>query len=81
MTILAALTHRGVNDYIGREDLMQYTNDMIDTMVGMIEDIEDADITFPPIDPDAEDPYAENPECISAGRWGMSSPTLPLPAH
>jgi len=62
--------------FIGHEDLMQYTNDLINTMLGIIEDIEDADVTFPPIDPDAEDP-----ECPLAGRWGMSSSTLPLPAH
>jgi len=52
---------------IGCTDLMQYTNGMIDTMSGLLERLEDADILFEPFDPDAEDPYAETPEEMHIG--------------
>jgi hypothetical protein len=46
---------------LGPADLRRLTNEMIDTMQALIADCVDADVTFVPRDPDAEDPYAENP--------------------
>jgi hypothetical protein len=51
--LVADLTHN---------DLNRLTNEMVDTMLGLIANCTDADITFVPDDPDAHDPYAENPE-------------------
>ena len=48
-----------------REDLARLTNEMIDTHLQLIEGIADDDVTFVPLDPDAEDPYATNPEQAS----------------
>jgi hypothetical protein len=42
------------------DDLRQYTNEMIDTMLGLIAACSDADVTFQPIDPQADDKYAAN---------------------
>jgi hypothetical protein len=40
------------------DDLRSYTNEMIDMMQGLIADCTDADVTFEPIDPKADDKYA-----------------------
>jgi hypothetical protein len=40
------------------DDLRQYTNEMIDMMLGFIAACTDADVTFLPIDPQANDTYA-----------------------
>ncbi|HFQ94746.1 MAG TPA: DinB family protein [Anaerolineae bacterium] len=40
------------------EDLRELTNDMIDTMLDLIANCEDVDVTFEPEDPEAEDQYA-----------------------
>jgi hypothetical protein len=40
------------------DDLRSYTNEMIDTMQALIVDCTDADVTFQPIDPQADDKYA-----------------------
>ncbi len=45
-----------------REDLVRFTNEMIDTQLRLIDAIADADVTFVPSDPDAEDPFAANAE-------------------
>jgi len=45
-----------------RDDLRELTNDSIDTLLEMIADLDDVDITFDPIDPDANDPYAAEGE-------------------
>lgn len=42
------------------DDLRALTNEMVDTMLDLIADATDADVTFAPHDPEAEDPYAEN---------------------
>jgi len=42
------------------DDLRQYTNEMIDTMLDLIAACTDADVTFQPIDPQADDKYAAN---------------------
>ncbi len=40
------------------EDLRELTNGMVDTMLDLIADCVDADVTFEPEDPEAEDRYA-----------------------
>jgi hypothetical protein len=40
------------------DDLRQYTNEMIDMMLDLIAACTDADVTFQPIDPQANDKYA-----------------------
>ena len=42
-----------------RDDLRDLTNEMIDTVLVLIADCVDEDVTFEPLDPDAHDPYAE----------------------
>ena len=42
------------------EDLRAITNEMIDTMQGLIANCSDADVVFKPSDPAADDPYASN---------------------
>ena len=37
------------------DDLRQYTNEMIDTLLDLIATCTDADVTFQPIDPQAND--------------------------
>ncbi len=41
-----------------RDDLRALTNEMVDTMLALIADCTDADVTFEPEDPDAEDQAA-----------------------
>jgi hypothetical protein len=40
-------------------DLHRLTDEMVDTMLDLIAGATDADVVFIPIDPDADDPYAE----------------------
>ncbi len=56
---LAQLAH---NKGYGRDDLICFTNQMIDLQMSLIEDIADQDVVFTPIDPDADDPYAVDPD-------------------
>ncbi|MDX2078136.1 MAG: DinB family protein [bacterium] len=44
------------------DDLRQWTNASIDIILNIIADCDDADITFDPIDPLADDPYAKEGE-------------------
>lgn len=44
---------------LDRHDLARLTNEMVDTMLAMIANCTDADVTFVPVDPDAYDPAAE----------------------
>lgn len=43
-------------------DLKAVTNTSIDTLLEMIHDLSDADVTFNPVDPQAHDPYAAEGE-------------------
>lgn len=45
---------------LGRDDLAQLTNEMIDRMLELIADCTDDDVTFVPEDPDAYDPAAHS---------------------
>lgn len=45
-----------------RDDLRRLTNEMVDTMLSLIRYCVDADVTFEPEDPQADDPYAATEE-------------------
>jgi len=44
------------------DDLHRLTDEMIDTVLGLIENAMDADVTFEPVDPAANDTAAANPD-------------------
>ena len=46
-------------------DLHRHTDDMIDTVLGLIQDAVDADVDFQPVDPAANDTFAANPDEVS----------------
>ncbi|MCP4537009.1 MAG: DinB family protein [Chloroflexi bacterium] len=48
-----------------RDDLIHLTNEMIDAILGLIADCTDTDVVFVPNDPNANDPYAENPDDLN----------------
>lgn len=52
------------------DDLRAVTNESIDTMLGIIADLGDADVTFIPDDPDAFDPHA--PEDEQRVGWNLA---------
>lgn len=43
-------------------DLRRYTDEMIDDMLAVLQEAEDGDVTFQPVDPTANDRYATNPD-------------------
>ncbi len=47
---------------LSRKDLEGLVNEMADTMLALIRDAEDADVTFVPEDPEAHDTYAASAE-------------------
>lgn len=53
-----------------RDDLRDLTNEMIDTMLGLIADCVDADVIFEPVDPQAHDPYAATPVEVNLA-WNL----------
>jgi hypothetical protein len=55
---------------VTQSDLAMYTNEMVDTMLDLVEGCEDEDVTFVPVDPLAHDPYAENADG-SAIAWTL----------
>ena len=55
---------------LDREKLIEISNELIDTMLELIEGVEDEDVIFVPEDPEAEDPFAENPEEAHIG-WTL----------
>ena len=54
-------------DHLTTDDLREYTNQMIDSMLALISDCVDQDVTFVPLDPEANDKFAANP-----GEVGLS---------
>jgi hypothetical protein len=52
-------------EHISQNDLRTLTNEMIDSMLELIAACDDADVTFVPDDPDAEDAYAENADQVN----------------
>ncbi len=53
-----------------RTDLLAFSNEMIDVLLALLADVEDADVLFVPNDPDADDPYAETIEEMTVG-WSL----------
>jgi hypothetical protein len=53
-----------------REDLYQLTNEMIDTISGLIADCLVEDVTFKPDDPEAYDPHAEKEDDVKLA-WNL----------
>ena len=51
-------------------DLEILTNEMIDFILEQISGCDDSDVIFVPADPDADDPYASDPEDISLA-WSL----------
>lgn len=69
------ITERKINwnrfaSQFNKQDLVQQTNDLTDTILDMIADATDQDVTFPPTDDEAHDPYAENPDEVKLG-WNL----------
>jgi hypothetical protein len=52
------MTWRQFTANLAKDDLRDLTNEMIATILGQIADCVDADVTFLPSDPDADDPFA-----------------------
>lgn len=46
------------------DDLHNLTDEMIDTMLSFIEDCTDTDVIFEPVDPNAKDTFADNPDDV-----------------
>ncbi|MEO6060395.1 MAG: DinB family protein [Thermoflexales bacterium] len=55
---------------LSRTDLARLTNEMVDTMLGLIEVLSDTDVVFSPSDPKADDPYAASEEMKNAS-WTL----------
>jgi hypothetical protein len=53
-----------------RDDLRDLTNEMVDTMLDLIATCVDADVIFEPVDPEADDPFAETPEEVNMA-WNL----------
>lgn len=49
----------------GRDDLIRFTNDTLDSQLCLLEGIRDDDVVFTPIDPYADDPFAADPDAGS----------------
>jgi hypothetical protein len=52
------------------QDQRRLTNEMTDTILELIADCVDDDVTFKPIDPQAHDPYAATPEEVAMA-WSL----------
>ena len=67
------LVHTGqmsTREFVAREkisfdDLARLTNEMLDTMLALIADCVDADVTFVPDDPEANDTFADNADAVN----------------
>ena len=55
-------TLKEITDGLTVEDLHALTDEMVDTQVEMLLGLDDADVTFVPLDPQANDTFAANPE-------------------
>jgi hypothetical protein len=55
---------------LGADDLRRLTDEMADTVLGLISACVDADVTFVPEDPDAHDPFADD-EADVALAWTL----------
>jgi hypothetical protein len=50
---------------LSRADLINLTNEMIDTELKLIQHCADSNVVFVPDDPAADDPFAENPDDVT----------------
>ena len=57
-----AITLRQLVEHWSSDDLAQHTSQMIDFMLELIAGCNDADVTFVPNDPEANDTFAANPD-------------------
>lgn len=57
-----AITLRQLVEHLSRDDLKQQTNETIDQMLELIAGCKDSDVTFVPLDPEANDKFAVNPD-------------------
>ncbi len=55
---------------LSQDNLHDLTNEMIDTTLGMITDCADVDVFFSPLDPEAHDPFAAQPEDVDLA-WNL----------
>jgi hypothetical protein len=62
-----------------KEDLVKQVNEMTDKILELIQGCSDADVVFEPHDPDAHDPYAENPEDVDLS-WSLGHVIVHLTA-
>ena len=53
-----------LTDGLSIADLRQLTNEMVDTMLGIIAESTDADVTADILDPQANDTFAANPDAV-----------------
>jgi DinB superfamily len=51
-------------------DLRDLTNEMVDSLLALIADCADADVTFVPVDPEANDPWAKTEEEVTLA-WNL----------
>jgi len=56
---------REMTQDLTRDDLINLTNEMVDTILEMIDDASDADVVFQPSDPRANDPAAATSEEVN----------------
>ncbi len=54
------MTYAELTANLGKDDLRDLTNEMVDHMLDLIADATDADVVFVPSDPGADDPYASD---------------------
>ena len=62
-----------INDLVaqlGKDALGQLTNEMVDRLQSLISNCIDADVTFLPVDPEANDTFAENAEDVNLS-WNL----------
>lgn len=50
---------------LSKSDLYDLTNEMVDTIQGLIADCVDEDVTFVPVDPDANDTFASDESVVN----------------
>jgi hypothetical protein len=62
-----------------KQDLINQTNQLTDHILELIAEATDADVVFNPEDPDAYDPYAENPDELTIG-WNLGHVIVHLTA-
>ena len=53
-----------------RDNLRSLTNEMVDTILGLITPCADPDVVFEPLDPEADDPFAATPEEVCLA-WNL----------